>query len=198
MSAVEGYSFNFLKVKKCWTTFFLPCHSQQGWLDYKRTTKAWNSACQKWRQNANKPRRGAITWRRYTQDVSSVLSAFCHVPNTKSGCCCSLQEKNNLEIDLNYKLKTLQQRLEQEQTEHRVTRAQLTDKYESIEEAKSAAMNGIPPPVCGCSSAFLICSLFPFMLLLSPFSFFQGFFKAGFIWSLMPSYVVSGFLKFWL
>uniref|UniRef100_A0A8C6LPI2 Rho-associated protein kinase 1 n=1 Tax=Nothobranchius furzeri TaxID=105023 RepID=A0A8C6LPI2_NOTFU len=55
----------------------------------------------------------------------------------------SLQEKNSLEIDLNYKLKTLQQRLEQEQTEHRGTRAQLTDKYESIEEAKSAAMNGM-------------------------------------------------------
>uniref|UniRef100_A0A3Q3KE22 Rho-associated protein kinase 1 n=1 Tax=Monopterus albus TaxID=43700 RepID=A0A3Q3KE22_MONAL len=53
------------------------------------------------------------------------------------------KEKNSLEIDLNYKLKTLQQRLEQEQTEHRVTRAQLTDKYESIEEAKSAAMNGM-------------------------------------------------------
>uniref|UniRef100_A0AAX7VG94 Rho-associated protein kinase 1 n=1 Tax=Astatotilapia calliptera TaxID=8154 RepID=A0AAX7VG94_ASTCA len=53
------------------------------------------------------------------------------------------KEKNNLEIDLNYKLKTLQQRLEQEQTEHRVTRAQLTDKYESIEEAKSAAMSGM-------------------------------------------------------
>uniref|UniRef100_A0A4W5QPI3 non-specific serine/threonine protein kinase n=1 Tax=Hucho hucho TaxID=62062 RepID=A0A4W5QPI3_9TELE len=48
------------------------------------------------------------------------------------------KEKNNLEIDLNYKLKTLQQRLDQEHTEHRVTRAQLTDKYESIEEAKSA------------------------------------------------------------
>uniref|UniRef100_A0A3Q1AVC5 non-specific serine/threonine protein kinase n=1 Tax=Amphiprion ocellaris TaxID=80972 RepID=A0A3Q1AVC5_AMPOC len=54
------------------------------------------------------------------------------------------KEKNNLEIDLNYKLKTLQQRLEQEHTEHRVTRAQLTDKYESIEEAKSAAMTGMP------------------------------------------------------
>ncbi|XP_026229729.1 rho-associated protein kinase 1 isoform X2 [Anabas testudineus] len=53
------------------------------------------------------------------------------------------KEKNGLEIDLNYKLKTLQQRLEQEQTEHRVTRAQLTDKYESIEEAKSAAMNAV-------------------------------------------------------
>ncbi|KAM6918728.1 rho-associated protein kinase 1 isoform 2-T2 [Xenentodon cancila] len=53
------------------------------------------------------------------------------------------KEKNSLEIDLNYKLKTLQQRLEQEQMEHRVTRAQLTDKYESIEEAKSAAMNAV-------------------------------------------------------
>uniref|UniRef100_A0A8C6LJF3 Rho-associated protein kinase 1 n=1 Tax=Nothobranchius furzeri TaxID=105023 RepID=A0A8C6LJF3_NOTFU len=53
------------------------------------------------------------------------------------------KEKNSLEIDLNYKLKTLQQRLEQEQTEHRGTRAQLTDKYESIEEAKSAAMNAV-------------------------------------------------------
>uniref|UniRef100_A0A3Q1GF55 Rho-associated protein kinase n=2 Tax=Acanthochromis polyacanthus TaxID=80966 RepID=A0A3Q1GF55_9TELE len=53
------------------------------------------------------------------------------------------KEKNNLEIDLNYKLKTLQQRLEQEHTEHRVTRAQLTDKYESIEEAKSAAMTAV-------------------------------------------------------
>lgn len=70
------------------------------------------------------------------------------------------QEKNNLEIDLNYKLKTLQQRLEQEQTEHRVTRAQLTDKYESIEEAKSAAMTGMsvlcqsmPPPL------FFLCFL---------------------------------------
>uniref|UniRef100_A0A8C7IUC8 Rho-associated protein kinase 1 n=1 Tax=Oncorhynchus kisutch TaxID=8019 RepID=A0A8C7IUC8_ONCKI len=56
------------------------------------------------------------------------------------------KEKNNLEIDLNYKLKTLQQRLDQEHTEHRVTRAQLTDKYESIEEAKSAAMHGISEP----------------------------------------------------
>ncbi|KAM6948964.1 rho-associated protein kinase 1 [Aplochiton taeniatus] len=57
------------------------------------------------------------------------------------------KEKNNLEIDLNYKLKTLQQRLDQEQTEHRVTRAQLTDKYESIEEAKSAAMYAVQQKV---------------------------------------------------
>ncbi|XP_030629893.1 rho-associated protein kinase 1 isoform X2 [Chanos chanos] len=57
------------------------------------------------------------------------------------------KEKNNLEIDLNYKLKMLQQRLDQEQTEHRVTRAQLTDKYESIEEAKSAAMQAVEQKV---------------------------------------------------
>lgn len=68
-------------------------------------------------------------------DFFVVVVFFCCFP--------SPQEKNNLEIDLNYKLKTLQQRLEQEQTEHRVTRAQLTDKYESIEEAKSAAMSGM-------------------------------------------------------
>lgn len=74
-----------------------------------------------------------------------------------------------------------------------MTRAQLTDKYESIEEAKSAAMNGMPP-VCGSSSAFLLSALFTITLLLSSF-FFQGFFKAGFIWNLMPSYVVSGFSK---
>ncbi|XP_063075400.1 rho-associated protein kinase 1 isoform X2 [Engraulis encrasicolus] len=57
------------------------------------------------------------------------------------------KEKNNMEIDLNYKLKTLQQRLDQELTEHRVTRAQLTDKYESIEEAKSAAMHAVEQKV---------------------------------------------------
>lgn len=64
-----------------------------------------------------------------------------------------------MEIDLNYKLKTLQQRLEQEQTEHKVTRAQLTDKYESIEEAKSAAMTGMPS----------LCQNMPFLSLLECF-----------------------------
>ncbi|KTG34120.1 hypothetical protein cypCar_00002967, partial [Cyprinus carpio] len=57
------------------------------------------------------------------------------------------KEKNSLEIDLNYKLKTLQQRLDQESTEHRITKAQLTDKYESIEETKSAAMNAVEQKV---------------------------------------------------
>ncbi|XP_032039213.1 rho-associated protein kinase 1 isoform X1 [Aythya fuligula] len=52
----------------------------------------------------------------------------------------SEKEKNNLEIDLNYKLKSLQDRLEQEVNEHKVTKARLTDKHQSIEEAKSVAM----------------------------------------------------------
>ncbi|XP_078072207.1 rho-associated protein kinase 1 [Mustelus asterias] len=51
------------------------------------------------------------------------------------------KEKNNLEIDLNYKHKILQQQLDQEITEHKVTKARLVDEYESIEEAKSVAMN---------------------------------------------------------
>lgn len=55
-----------------------------------------------------------------------------------------------MEIDLNYKLKILQQRLDQEITEHRSTRAQLADKYESIEEAKSAGMHGTSVSVCVC------------------------------------------------
>uniref|UniRef100_A0A4W3JK55 Rho-associated protein kinase 1 n=1 Tax=Callorhinchus milii TaxID=7868 RepID=A0A4W3JK55_CALMI len=50
------------------------------------------------------------------------------------------KEKNNMEIDLNYNLKTLQQRLDQEITEHRVTKARLVDEHESIEEARSVAM----------------------------------------------------------
>ncbi|KAJ6662148.1 hypothetical protein lerEdw1_012613 [Lerista edwardsae] len=52
----------------------------------------------------------------------------------------SEKEKNNLEIDLNYKLKMLQQRLEQEINEHNINKARLTDKHQSIEEAKSVAM----------------------------------------------------------
>ena len=80
-----------------------------------------------------------VFWIRY---ICKVVCFVCFMFTWFSPC--PTQEKNNLEIDLSYKLKTLQQRLEQEQTEHRVTRAQLTDKYESIEEAKSAAMNGMP------------------------------------------------------
>ncbi|XP_039610652.1 rho-associated protein kinase 1 isoform X1 [Polypterus senegalus] len=65
------------------------------------------------------------------------------------------KEKNNLEIDLNYKLKTLQQRLEQEVMEHKVTKAQLTDKYESVEEAKSVAMHAMELKVAEESAARL-------------------------------------------
>nr|XP_056710856.1 rho-associated protein kinase 1 isoform X1 [Euleptes europaea] len=52
----------------------------------------------------------------------------------------SEKEKNNLEIDLNYKLKMLQHHLDQEINEHNIDKARLTDKHQSIEEAKSVAM----------------------------------------------------------
>ncbi|XP_072263628.1 rho-associated protein kinase 2 isoform X2 [Pyxicephalus adspersus] len=53
------------------------------------------------------------------------------------------KEKNNLEIDMTYKLKALQQCLEKEEAEHKATKARLADKnkiYQSIEETKSEAM----------------------------------------------------------
>ncbi|XP_044273939.1 rho-associated protein kinase 2 isoform X2 [Varanus komodoensis] len=53
------------------------------------------------------------------------------------------KEKNNMEIDMTYKLKVMQQNLEQEEVEHKATKARLADKnkiYKSIEEAKSEAM----------------------------------------------------------
>uniref|UniRef100_A0ABM5GJD9 non-specific serine/threonine protein kinase n=1 Tax=Pogona vitticeps TaxID=103695 RepID=A0ABM5GJD9_9SAUR len=53
------------------------------------------------------------------------------------------KEKSNMEIDMTYKLKVMQQNLEQEETEHKATKARLADKnkiYKSIEEAKSEAM----------------------------------------------------------
>ncbi|XP_073487546.1 rho-associated protein kinase 1 isoform X2 [Aquarana catesbeiana] len=51
----------------------------------------------------------------------------------------SEKEKNNLEIELNYQLKTLQQQLDQEVNEHKVTKARLSDRHQSFEE-KSVAM----------------------------------------------------------
>lgn len=56
-----------------------------------------------------------------------------------------LQEKNNQAIDLAFQLKSLQQSLEQEEAEHKATKAKLADKseiYKSIEEAKSEALKG--------------------------------------------------------
>lgn len=51
-----------------------------------------------------------------------------------------------MEIDMTYQLKVIQQSLEQEEAEHKTTKARLADKnkiYESIEEAKSEAMKGM-------------------------------------------------------
>ncbi|KAM4522278.1 rho-associated protein kinase 2-like isoform 3-T5 [Odontesthes bonariensis] len=56
------------------------------------------------------------------------------------------KEKGNQEIDLTFKLKSLQQSLEQEEAEHKTTKAKLADKntiYQSIEEAKSEALKEI-------------------------------------------------------
>ncbi|KAM4042036.1 rho-associated protein kinase 2 isoform 3-T3 [Anomaloglossus baeobatrachus] len=53
------------------------------------------------------------------------------------------KEKSNLEIDMTYKLKALQQNVEKEEAEHKATKARLADKnkiYQSIDETKSEAM----------------------------------------------------------
>ncbi|CAB1340527.1 unnamed protein product [Coregonus sp. 'balchen'] len=53
------------------------------------------------------------------------------------------KEKSNQEIDLMFKLKSLQQSFDMEQAEHKATKTRLADKnqiYESIEEAKSEAL----------------------------------------------------------
>lgn len=57
----------------------------------------------------------------------------------------SLQEMSNKEIDLTYKLKVLQQELEQEEASHKASRALLADKSKikvTIEGAKSESMKG--------------------------------------------------------
>lgn len=57
----------------------------------------------------------------------------------------SVQEKSNREIELTYKLKVLQQELDQEETSHKSTRALLADKSKikvTIEGAKSESMKG--------------------------------------------------------
>ena len=55
------------------------------------------------------------------------------------------QAKSNQAIDLTFKLKSLQQCLEQEEAEHKATKAKLADKSQinqSIEEAKSETLKG--------------------------------------------------------
>lgn len=56
-----------------------------------------------------------------------------------------VQEMSNKEIDLTYKLKVLQQELEQGEASHKATRALLADKSQikvTIEGAKSESMKG--------------------------------------------------------
>ncbi|XP_038824244.1 rho-associated protein kinase 2-like isoform X2 [Salvelinus namaycush] len=56
------------------------------------------------------------------------------------------KEKNNQEIDLTFKLKSLQQSFDIEEAEHKATKTRLADKnqvYKSIEEAKSEALKGM-------------------------------------------------------
>uniref|UniRef100_A0A6Q2YHB4 non-specific serine/threonine protein kinase n=1 Tax=Esox lucius TaxID=8010 RepID=A0A6Q2YHB4_ESOLU len=56
------------------------------------------------------------------------------------------KEKSNQEIDLTFKLKSLQQSLDTEEAAHRASKARLADEnkiYESIEEAKSEALKGM-------------------------------------------------------
>lgn len=63
-----------------------------------------------------------------------------------------------MEIDMTYQLKVIQQSLEQEEAEHKTTKARLADKnkiYESIEEAKSEAMKGMHCEVCSHSRVSL-------------------------------------------
>ncbi|CAB1342667.1 unnamed protein product, partial [Coregonus sp. 'balchen'] len=55
-------------------------------------------------------------------------------------------EKSNQEIDLTFKLKSLQQSFDIEEAEHKATKTRLADKnqiYKSIEEAKSEALKGM-------------------------------------------------------
>lgn len=77
-----------------------------------------------------------------------------------------VQEMSNKEIDLTYKLKVLQQELEQEEASHKATRALLADTSKikvTIEGAKSESMKGrgTNPFLCGsCPTAvFLVCTI---------------------------------------
>lgn len=71
----------------------------------------------------------------------------------------SPQEMSNKEIDLTYKLKVLQQELEQEESSHKASRALLADKSKikvTIEGAKSESMKGkYQRPSVDCSRLFV-------------------------------------------
>lgn len=67
---------------------------------------------------------------------------------------------SNKEIDLTYKLKVLQQELEQEEASHKATRALLADKSKikvTIEGAKSESMKGTGQQPFLCSPAVCTC-----------------------------------------
>ncbi|CAN9507867.1 unnamed protein product [Ophioblennius macclurei] len=81
------------------------------------------------------------------EDVKESKSSFSKVKSQRKELQRKLndleKEKGNQEIDLTFKLKSLQKSLEQEEAEHKATKAKLADKnhiYQSIEEAKSEAL----------------------------------------------------------
>uniref|UniRef100_A0A669CFX0 non-specific serine/threonine protein kinase n=1 Tax=Oreochromis niloticus TaxID=8128 RepID=A0A669CFX0_ORENI len=83
------------------------------------------------------------------EEVKEVKSSLSKVQTEKKELQEKLNElekkKSNQEIDLTFKLKSLQQSLEQEEAEHKATKAKLADKKktdQSIEEAKSEALKG--------------------------------------------------------
>ncbi|XP_017157833.1 rho-associated protein kinase 2-like isoform X2 [Poecilia reticulata] len=83
-------------------------------------------------------------------DVKEVKSSLSKVNGEKKELQTKLnnleKEKNNQVIDLTFQLKSLQQSLEQEEAEHKATKAKLADKseiYKSIEETKSEALKGM-------------------------------------------------------
>ncbi len=91
-----------------------------------------------------------------------LLSGFLWVHLNVSVLVSFVQEMSNKEIDLTYKLKVLQQELEQEEASHKATRALLADKSKikvTIEGAKSESMKGkgTDPVFHGsCSLTFLL------------------------------------------
>lgn len=76
-----------------------------------------------------------------------------------------VQEMSNKEIEMTYKLKVLQQELEQEEASHKATRALLADKSKikvTIEGAKSESMKGMSSASRGVSyHVFLLLSVYP-------------------------------------
>ncbi|CAL8315604.1 unnamed protein product [Lota lota] len=84
---------------------------------------------------------------RLEEEAKEVRSSLSDAESTKRELQQSITDlekaKSTQEIDLTFRLKSLQQSLEQEEAEHKATKAGLADKneiYQSIEEAKSGAL----------------------------------------------------------